>query len=192
MNVIGVIKSQALLPMILLLTMVTSNPQITLSSNPDPEPLQIEERWLVTWGGDDYESPRRVIYDGSHLYIYGRTLSYGDGESNIFLAKYDMEGGLVWDVVWETPTLDVPRGYALEGPHACARGMSTYTSQPWGTRSPRMWTRDRRNHYCRPGRSTGSLASCWPWPVTCTSGESSMNRLPPAPCRRRFGSFPTP
>ena len=66
------IKSQAFLPMILLLTMVTLSPQIALSSTPDPEPLQIEERWLVTWGGDGYESPRRIIYDGSHLYVRAR------------------------------------------------------------------------------------------------------------------------
>jgi len=126
------IKSQAFLPMILLLTMVTSNPQITLSSTPDPEPLRIEERWLVTWGGDDYESPRRIIHDGSHLYIYGRTLSHGDGESNIFLAKYDMEGGLQWDTVWETPTLDVPRGYALEGPHIYITGTTQRGEDPHG------------------------------------------------------------
>lgn len=116
------IKSQALLPMILLLTMVTHSSQIALSSTSDLEPLQIEERWLVTWGGDDYESPRRIIHDGSHLYIYGRTLSYGDGESNVFLAKYDTEGSLVWDTVWETPTFDVPGGYALEGPHIYIAG----------------------------------------------------------------------
>jgi hypothetical protein len=48
--------------MILLLTMVIYNPQIALSSAPNPEPLQIEEKWLVTWGGEDYESPRRIIH----------------------------------------------------------------------------------------------------------------------------------
>ncbi len=42
------IKSQALLPMILLLTMVTSNPRIAMSSTLNQEPLQMEERWLVT------------------------------------------------------------------------------------------------------------------------------------------------
>ena len=122
------IKSQAPLLMILLLAMMAGSPRITQSSTPDPEPLQVEERWLVTWGGGDYESPRKIIYDGSHLYIYGRTLSYGDGESNIFLAKYDMEGGLQWDAVWETPTLDVPWGYALEGPHIYITG-TTYRGE---------------------------------------------------------------
>jgi hypothetical protein len=63
------IKSQALLPLILLLAMLSSIQQIAISSTPNQEPLQIEERWLVTWGGDDYESPRRIIHDGSHLYI---------------------------------------------------------------------------------------------------------------------------
>jgi hypothetical protein len=120
------IKPQSLIPIILLLTM--SRPQIALSSTQDQESLQIEERWLVTWGGDEYESPRRIIYDGSHLYIYGRTLSYGDGESHIFLAKYDMEGGLEWDTVYETPTLDVPQGYTLEGSHIYITG-TTYRGE---------------------------------------------------------------
>jgi len=122
------VKSQAFIPLILLLTMATCNPQVATSSTPDPEPLQIEERWLVTWGGDGYESPRRIVYDGGHLYIYGRTLSYGDGESNVFLAKYDMEGGLEWDAVYETPTLDVPRGYALKGDHIYITG-TTYRGE---------------------------------------------------------------
>ncbi len=116
------VKSQALISIFLLLTIVSCNPQIAILSTPNPEPLQIEEKWLVTWGGDDYESPRRIIYDGSHLYVYGRTLSYGDRVSNIFLAKYDTEGGLIWDTVYETPTLDIPRGYALEGPHIYITG----------------------------------------------------------------------
>jgi len=122
------VKSQAFIPLILLLTMATCNPQVATSSTPDPEPLQIEERWLVTWGGDGYESPRRIVYDGGHLYIYGRTMSYGDGESNVFLAKYDMEGGLEWDAVYETPTLDVPRGYALKGDHIYITG-TTYRGE---------------------------------------------------------------
>ncbi|MBL7080765.1 hypothetical protein ISS39_10615 [Candidatus Bathyarchaeota archaeon] len=124
------IKSRALLLMILMLTMLTSHPHNAPSSTTDPEPLRIEERWLVTWGGDGYESPRRIIYDGSHLYVYGRTLSHGDGESNIFLAKYDMEGGLQWDAVWETPTLDVPWGYALEGPHIYITGTANRGEDP--------------------------------------------------------------
>jgi hypothetical protein len=63
------VKSQAFLQMILLLAMLSSIQQIAISSTQSQEPLQIEERWLVTWGGDGYESPRRIIHDGSHLYI---------------------------------------------------------------------------------------------------------------------------
>ena len=124
------VKSQAFLQMILLLAMLSSSPQIAQSSTQSQEPLQIEERWLVTWGGEGYESPRRIIHDGSHLYIYGRTLSYGDGESKVFLAKYDMDGGLVWNVTWETPTDEVPRGYAIEGDAIYITGTTYRRTEP--------------------------------------------------------------
>jgi hypothetical protein len=123
------IKPQALLPLILLLAMLSSSPMIAKSTQ-SQEPLQIEEQWLVTWGGDDYESPRRIIHDGSHLYIYGRTLSYGNRESNVFLAKYDKEGGLVWNVTWETPAGDIPRGYAIEGDAIYITGTTYRETEP--------------------------------------------------------------
>ena len=121
-------KAQVLIPLILLLAILAFIPRVNQTTTPNTEPLQIDEKWFITWGGSAYESPRRIIYDGSCLYIYGRTLSYCDGEFPIFLAKYHMEGGLEWDTVYETPTLDVPQGYTLEGSHIYLTG-TTYRGE---------------------------------------------------------------
>ena len=74
----------------------------------------LEEEWLVTWGGSDYESPRRIIVDGDYIYLVGRTTSYGDGESNVFLLKYDLLGELQWESIWNNPLEDAAEDFTLD------------------------------------------------------------------------------
>jgi hypothetical protein len=67
----------------------------------------------VIWGGDEYESPRRMLSEGDYIYVIGHTQSFGDGDSNVFLLKYDQDGELLWDVTWDNPLTDVPEEFAI-------------------------------------------------------------------------------
>lgn len=63
---------------------------------------RLEEEWFITWGGEEYESPRRIIVDGENIYVVGRTTSFHES-SNIFLLKYDLNGELQWESIWNYP-----------------------------------------------------------------------------------------
>ena len=76
--------------------------------------VSLEEDWLVTWGGPEYESPRRIIVDGDYIYLVGRTSSYGDGESNVFILSYDLHGELQWEEIWGNPLLDTAEDFTLD------------------------------------------------------------------------------
>lgn len=65
------------------------------------------------WGGKEYESPRRILRDGDYIYVLGRTMSYGVGESNVFLLKYNLEGKLEWNVTWDEPSYDVSEEFTI-------------------------------------------------------------------------------
>lgn len=67
----------------------------------------------VIWGGDEYEYPRRILSEGDFIYVIGRTQSFGVGDSNMFLLKYDQEGELLWDVIWDNPSTDYPEEFAI-------------------------------------------------------------------------------
>jgi hypothetical protein len=67
----------------------------------------------VIWGGDEYESPRRILNEGDFIYVIGRTRSFGFGDSNVFLLKYNQDGELQWDVTWDNPSTDAPEEFAI-------------------------------------------------------------------------------
>ncbi|MFO8018002.1 MAG: SBBP repeat-containing protein [Promethearchaeia archaeon] len=58
--------------------------------------------WNRTWGAEEYDYGWGVAFDGSdNLYITGVTESFGEGNSDAFLAKYDTSGNFLWS----TPAL---------------------------------------------------------------------------------------
>jgi len=56
------------------------------------------EEWNKTFGGYEYDSGKSVreTNDGGYI-IAGRTESYGDGDSDLWLIKTDPDGKKVWD-----------------------------------------------------------------------------------------------
>ncbi len=75
-----------------------------------------ESEIYITWGGANYDSGTDIILDGSgNIYITGYTCSFGAGDRDAFIAKYDSSGNLLWDEIWGNNDFDSGHGIALDG-----------------------------------------------------------------------------
>ena len=71
--------------------------------------------WNNTWGGSDDDYGYGTALDGSgNISITGYTESYGVGESDVFLLKYDSSGILMWNTTWGGSDDDYGYGTALD------------------------------------------------------------------------------
>lgn len=58
-------------------------------------------QWNVTWGGDDVETGNGIVIDSlDNIYIAGETNSFGLGNYDIFLIKFDNLGILKWNYTY--------------------------------------------------------------------------------------------
>ncbi|MFX1500449.1 MAG: hypothetical protein ACFFDH_05725 [Promethearchaeota archaeon] len=71
--------------------------------------------WYKTWGGFGYECGFGIAVDGSgNILITGSTSSYGAGEDNTFILKYDSDGNLLWYKIWGGNDNDCGDGITLD------------------------------------------------------------------------------
>jgi prepilin-type N-terminal cleavage/methylation domain-containing protein len=80
--------------------------------------------WSKTWGGasNDHANSLVATTDGGYI-IAGKTSSFGAGNYDAFLAKYDSSGTLSWNKTWGGAGIDVANmitqtsdgGYAMSG-----------------------------------------------------------------------------
>jgi hypothetical protein len=57
--------------------------------------------WLKTWGGASDEYPYYLTKDASNnLYMVGETGSFGAGNGDAFIVKYNSAGTLLWQKTW--------------------------------------------------------------------------------------------
>ena len=73
------------------------------------------DQWFVTWGGKLDERAWGMVVNGSHIYITGDTTSFGAGDYDIFLLKFDLEGNLQWNTTWGSSDRDFVWGIAVYG-----------------------------------------------------------------------------
>ena len=67
------------------------------------------------WGGNGEESFHDVDYDiEGNIYVTGYTASYGAGDDDIVLLKYDPLGNLLWNQTWGTINLDRPEAICVD------------------------------------------------------------------------------
>ncbi|MGQ4876720.1 MAG: SBBP repeat-containing protein [Promethearchaeia archaeon] len=68
--------------------------------------------WSVNWGGTEIENGYGVVCDNfGNIYVTGTTESYGNGENDVFLLKYNPSGNLIWNKTWGGGIDD--RGYGI-------------------------------------------------------------------------------
>ena len=67
--------------------------------------------WIKTWGGSMAEYVHSLYIDNfNNIFITGSTDSFGNS-TDLFVLKYDLDGNLLKNATWGTPTVDV--GYDL-------------------------------------------------------------------------------
>jgi uncharacterized delta-60 repeat protein len=75
--------------------------------------------WQRTWGGTlglgETALGVAVSGDGASIYITGQTLSFGAGNIDAFLAKFDASGNLVWQRTWGGPINETGQAVAVAG-----------------------------------------------------------------------------
>ena len=69
--------------------------------------------WNKTWGGsgEDHGNSVQQTSDGGYI-VTGETLSYGAGNRDMFLAKYDSAGNLIWNKTWGGTSAET--GYSVQ------------------------------------------------------------------------------
>ncbi|MFX1499265.1 MAG: hypothetical protein ACFFBH_17245 [Promethearchaeota archaeon] len=71
--------------------------------------------WNVTWGGGDHDySFDMVIDDSDNVYIVGRTRSFGEGNEDVALVKYNNEGVQLWNLTWGGSSWDQVYGVDVD------------------------------------------------------------------------------
>jgi hypothetical protein len=56
--------------------------------------------WNQTWGGSDSDAGASVAIASDGIYVTGSTESFGEGDEDIFLVKYDSSGTQFWNHTW--------------------------------------------------------------------------------------------
>ncbi|GAG98863.1 unnamed protein product, partial [marine sediment metagenome] len=72
-----------------------------------------EQQWNTTWGGISGETGRSLAIDSSdNIFIVGVTDSFGAGQYDMFLVKYNSLGEQQWNTTWGGINYDT--GYSIE------------------------------------------------------------------------------
>jgi hypothetical protein len=72
-------------------------------------------QWVKAWGGAGTEIAHGIALDtDGNVYLVGRTGSYGAGNLDVFLLKYDTNGNLLWHKTWGGTMSDIGYGIALD------------------------------------------------------------------------------
>jgi parallel beta-helix repeat protein len=58
------------------------------------------ELWNITWGGTEYEEGSYLWGSSSHLYCIGSTFSFGAGNEDLMLIKWDFDGNQINNITW--------------------------------------------------------------------------------------------
>ncbi|MFX0179540.1 MAG: SBBP repeat-containing protein [Candidatus Hodarchaeota archaeon] len=67
-----------------------------------------EQQWNRTWGGIEHDAGRGITIDSlGNIYLVGQTESYGAGDHDIILVKYDENGLQQWNRTWGGISQDI-------------------------------------------------------------------------------------
>jgi len=89
--------------------------------------------WNVTWGGSGNELTRSVgvTADGNNIFVAGSTTSYGNGNFDVVLLRFDQNGSLTLSKTWGGTELDRSHGIAVADPFVYVAG-DTFSSGAGG------------------------------------------------------------
>ncbi|TXT65282.1 MAG: hypothetical protein BAJALOKI1v1_450012 [Promethearchaeota archaeon] len=74
-----------------------------------------EQQWNITWGGSEDDFARGITIDvAGNLYLTGDTQSFGEGNEDTFLAKFNSSGDLQWNTTWGSSGIDHGTAVAID------------------------------------------------------------------------------
>jgi hypothetical protein len=77
--------------------------------------MEFIPQWNRTWGGGDREYNRGLSIDSDgNIYVAATTESFGAGDEDFFLSKYDSNGYQQWNRTWGGIDLDRCYGMAID------------------------------------------------------------------------------
>ena len=86
------------------------------------------EKWNLTWGGGDGEMCSGLAVDSNdNVYVAGTTFSFGAGEGDIFLVKYNGFGVQQWFGTWGGSNEDYCRDLVVDSFDDIILGGNTYS-----------------------------------------------------------------
>ncbi|MCL5035982.1 MAG: SBBP repeat-containing protein [Chloroflexi bacterium] len=72
--------------------------------------------WPKTWGGDNADDAFGVVVDSDgNIYVTGRTYSFGAGDADVYILKYDNSGNLLWQKTWGGSDIEWSSGISVDG-----------------------------------------------------------------------------
>jgi len=110
-------NSILLLLFVFLIGLLSSYPTLIIESENMNESVIVSSEvsipsWRTTWGGIAFEYGEGVAVDSvGNSYITGRTYSFGAGDWDAFLVKYDASGTRLWNTTWGG--LEYDHGYEI-------------------------------------------------------------------------------
>jgi len=74
------------------------------------------EKFNITWGGTSDEYGNGMAVDGeNNVYLCGQTTSFGAGNYDAFLVKYDHNENQLWNLTWGNTSSDRGNDMAVDG-----------------------------------------------------------------------------
>ena len=80
--------------------------------------------WNATWGGSGSELTRSVgvTPDSASVFVAGSTTSFGNGDFDVVLLRFDRNGSLTWSKTWGGTLLDRSHGICVDDPFVYIAG----------------------------------------------------------------------
>ena len=74
--------------------------------------------WNATWGGNGSELTRSVgvTPDSASIFVAGSTTSFGNGDFDVAVLRFDLNGSLIWSKTWGGSLLDRSHGICVDDP----------------------------------------------------------------------------
>lgn len=129
-----------------------------LSSQSSFEAVEV---WNRTWGGIYYEQGMAVWGDGRYVYTIGYTLSFGAGDYDHCLVKWDIYGNKIWNRTWGGNGEDIGYGvwgdeyylYTVGYTGSYGARLSDLCLIKWNKEGYQVWNRTWGGGHCETGYS---------------------------------------
>jgi len=69
--------------------------------------------WENFWGGLGYDKAYDTYASLNYVYFTGETRSFGNGENDAFLVKYDLNGTQIWNITWGGSDWDMSKAITV-------------------------------------------------------------------------------